>query len=76
MPESEDKAIKTVRWVKERIDDKNREIILKIKYEMRKKLKHGTKISGIDVYRAVFNEGVKNLDEFKDYLRRFKPNFV
>ena len=76
LPKSEDKALKTVQWVKKRIDDKNRELILKIKNEMRIKLKHGTKISGIDVYKAVLENGVKSLNEFRDYLKKSGSSFV
>jgi hypothetical protein len=70
LPKEEDQAIRTVKWVKERINDRDRAIILKIKNEMREKLEFGKKISGMEVYKAVLDKNVKNLKEFKDYLSK------
>jgi hypothetical protein len=47
LPKSEDKGLKTVQWVKKLIDNKNRELILKIKNDMRIKLKRGNKIGTV-----------------------------
>lgn len=75
LPKKEDKAVKLVEWVKERINNESRKTILKIKNEMREKLDYGKKISGVDVYRAVLESKVENLNEFVKYLKRIGRDF-
>lgn len=62
-------AEKLIDWVKERLTNEKREIILKIKNEMLQ-TKHGKEISGLDVYKAVLEKDVKDLEGFKKYLKR------
>lgn len=68
LPESS--AEDVVEEVKNKLTDETREIILTIKNEMREKTKHGKEVSGMDVYKAVLDNGVKNLEEFKGYLEK------
>ena len=63
------KALDLVKSVKSKLNDKNRLTILKIKNEMRESTKHGKEVSGMDVYKAVLEKGVKNLTEFRSYLK-------
>ncbi len=69
MPKEGNGAKQLVDWVKKRLTNDNREIILKIKNEMLN-TKHGKEISGMDVYKAVLEKNVKNLDGFRDYLKQ------
>lgn len=57
-----------VDWVKPKLTDVNKKLILKIKNEMREKIKNGKQISGYKVYKAVLEYDVKDLEEFKKYL--------
>lgn len=66
----EAKSLDVVNEVKLKLNDTNREIILKIKNEMREKTKHGKEISGIDVYNAVLDSEVKDLEGFRQYLKQ------
>lgn len=68
MTKEENGAKKLVDWVKEKLTNENREIILKIKNEMLN-TKHGKEISGMDVYKAVLEKGIKDLNGFRDYLK-------
>lgn len=63
------KALDLVNSVKSRLTDENRLTILKIKNEMREKTKHGKEVSGMDVYKAVLDNGVRDLEEFRRYLK-------
>ena len=63
------KALDLVKSVKSKLNDENRLTILKIKNEMRESTKHGKEVSGMDVYKAVLEKGVKNLIEFGSYLK-------
>lgn len=69
MPKEGNGAKKLVDWVKKRLTNENRKIILKIKNEMLN-TKHGREISGMDVYRAVLEKGVNDLNGFRDYLKQ------
>ena len=53
------KGLDFVNAIKPKLNEENRLIILKIKNEMRDKTKHGKEVSGIDVYKAVLENGVK-----------------
>lgn len=63
------KALELVNDIKSRLTDKSRMLILKIKNKMREKTKHGKEVSGMDVYKAVLDNDVKTLGEFKRYLK-------
>ncbi|MDO8609093.1 MAG: hypothetical protein Q7R95_00960, partial [bacterium] len=54
-------ANKLVDWVKSKLTDKNKEIILKIKNEMLN-TKYGKEISGMDIYKAVLENKVIDLN--------------
>ena len=62
-------AKKLVDWVKEKLTKENKEIILKIKNEMLN-TNHGKEISGMDVYKAVLENKVVDLNSFRDYLKQ------
>jgi len=66
------KAIELVNRVKSKLTDENRLIILKIRNEMREKTKLDEEVSGSEAYEAVLDKGVKNLEEFKKYLKNKK----
>lgn len=68
LPQSSSEDV--VKEVRNKLNDDTREIILTIKNEMREKTKHGKEVSGMDVYKAVLDAGVKNLEEFKEYLKK------
>ncbi len=70
LPAEADNALKTVEWVNERLTPENRDIILSIKNEMREKTLHGKEVTGGAVYKAVLESNVKNLDGFRDYLKK------
>lgn len=69
MPKEGGGAKKLVEWVKERLTDENRKIILKIKNEMLD-IKLGKEILGMDVYKVVLESGVKDLSGFREYLKK------
>lgn len=69
LPKEGNGAKKLVDWVKERLTDENRKIILKIKNEMLE-TKHGKEISGMDVYKAVLEHKVTDLEGFRVYLKK------
>mgnify|MGYP001568003369 FL=1 len=50
--------------------DEDRLTILKIKYDMVEKTEHGREISGVDVYRSVLEGGAKDLEGFREYLKK------
>lgn len=60
-------ALQLVTELKTRLDNTNRETILKIKNEMREQ-GWGKTISGVDVYSAVLDKGIKNTKQFKESL--------
>jgi len=70
LPDNQFSSHKKVDEIKARLTDKNRQVILTIKNEMRDELEKGKEISGIDVYTAVLDHNVKNLSEFKEYLNK------
>ncbi|MCL4417194.1 MAG: hypothetical protein M1365_10940, partial [Actinobacteria bacterium] len=49
-------------------------IILQIKEALIKNKKYKIEIFSIDVYKAVLEKGVKNLEEFKEYLKSVGKN--
>lgn len=66
----DDKTLNIVNEIKSQLTDTTRIIILKIKNEMREKTKHGKEVSGVDVYKAVLDNGVKDLEGFSQYLKQ------
>lgn len=62
-------AKKLVDSLKEKLTNENRLTILKIKNEMLQ-TKQGKEISGMDVYKAVIEEGISNLEGFSQYLKK------
>jgi hypothetical protein len=60
-------ALELVNKTKSKLNDKNRETILKIKNEMREQ-GWGKTISGKDVYVAVLEKNIVDTEQFKDYL--------
>lgn len=56
-------------WIKNKITDENRLIILSIKNKVAINPKYGKEIFSIDIYKAVIENGVQNLDDFKKYLQ-------
>ncbi|MEK9175899.1 MAG: hypothetical protein AAB520_00485 [Patescibacteria group bacterium] len=55
-------------WIKGKINNSNRKIILEIKSEIYKNLKYTKEIFSIDIYKAVIEDRVKNLEDFAKYL--------
>ncbi len=70
LPEGQNYAIEKRDYVNSKLNQVNRDIILKIKNEMREKTLHGKDISGGDVYSAVIDQGVKDLNGFREYLEK------
>lgn len=55
--------------IKNKLTDDNKKIILQIKDALWQNPKYRKIITSIDIYIAVLNKGVKNLEEFKQYLK-------
>ena len=67
--EQDDKtALELVNKIKSKLNDKNRETILKIKNEM-KSQGWGKVVSGMDVYNAVLDKDIKDTEQFRKYLK-------
>lgn len=56
--------------LKDRLTDESREIILEIKKEVTGNKKYGKEIFSVDIYDAVLDEGVKDLEGFIEYLKK------
>lgn len=56
-------------WIKGKLNDENRAIILNIKSELYKNIKYTKDFFSIDIYKAVINNGVQDLDGFRKYLK-------
>lgn len=54
--------------VKMRLDEEKRRIILEIKNQVFENPKYRKVFFSVDIYNAVLDAGVTNLEEFKDYL--------
>lgn len=63
-------SIDVVNEVKKKLNNDNRSIILNIKNEMRDKTEHGREVSGMDVYKAVLDEEITDLEGFREYLKK------
>lgn len=57
-------------WIKDKLTNSNRGIILKIKNEIYKNPKYAKEIFSIDIYKAVIENGIKDLESFKEYLKQ------
>ena len=57
-------------WVKNRLTDENKKIILQIRNQIHKSQKYRKEIFSTDVYRAVIENRVNNLEGFKEYLKK------
>lgn len=55
--------------IKNNLTDDSKKIILEIKEELWQNPKYKKIITSIDIYEAVLDKGVKNLEEFKNYLK-------
>lgn len=62
-------AIQMTKELASKLTEEKKKAILEIKKEVTKSPKHRKEIFTIDVYNAVLYQGVKNINEFKDYLR-------
>lgn len=62
-------AIQIVDSVRKRLTTENRNKILQIKNEMREKTLNGKQISGMEVYEAVLDKGIDNLEDFQQFLK-------
>ncbi len=67
MGKDDNTALELVKKFSSRLTDDNKAIILKIKNEMREQ-DWGKTISGMDVYNAVFDKGIKETKEFKKFI--------
>ena len=56
-------------WIKDKLTEENKKIILEIKNQIYDDPKYRKEIFSIDIYKAVIENGVKNLEEFKIYLQ-------
>jgi len=57
-------------WIKQKLTEDNRLIILEIKQQIRNNPKYKKEIFSTDIYKAVLKQGVSNLEGFKEYLRK------
>ncbi len=57
-------------WMKDKITEENKPIILSLKKEVKKYPKYGKEIFSVDIYKAIIDGGVKTLEEFKEYLQK------
>ncbi len=57
-------------WLKKNLTNKNKKIILEIKSLIHDNPKYRKEIFSVDIYKAVIEENVKNLEEFKGYLKK------
>src|SRR3989344_771731 len=57
-------------WLKENLNNENRKTILEIKNLVYEDPKYRKEFYSIDIYKAVIEEGVKTLDEFRKYLEK------
>lgn len=55
--------------IQEKLDENNRKYILEIKSKLFDNPKYRKDILSIDIYKAVLEKGVKNLEEFQNYLK-------
>lgn len=63
------KGSEKAKQINKQLTDEKRKIILEIKNVLMNSPEHRKTIFSVDIYDAVFEKGVKNLEEFKDYLK-------
>lgn len=56
--------------LKSKLTEEKRKIILEIKNEIASHPKYRKEIFSMDIYQAVLDHGVTNLEEFREYLKR------
>lgn len=57
-------------WIKDKLNDQNRKIILGIKSQVQDNPKYRKSIFSVDIYKAVIENGVKDLEGFREYLNQ------
>lgn len=57
-------------WLKKNLNDQNKKTILEIKNLVYEDPGYRKEFFSIDIYKAVIDEGVKTLDEFRKYLEK------
>lgn len=55
-------------WIKGKLTDENKKIILQIKNQVNRNPKYGKKIFAVDIYKAVIENKVKDVGGFVKYL--------
>lgn len=56
-------------WIKDKLNDKNRRIILDVKNQIHSNPKYRRSIFSTDIYKAVIEKGIRDLDGFESYLK-------
>ena len=57
-------------WIKDKLNDQNRKVILEIKSQIQDSSKYKKEIFSVDVYKGVIEDKVQNLEDFKNYLAK------
>lgn len=57
-------------WIKNVLKDEHRLPILEIKHALSSHPKYTKEIFSVDIYRAVIERGIKNIEQFKKYLEK------
>jgi len=68
-------SIAQTEWLKKKLTDQKRRAILEIKKEVDQNPKYRKEIFSIDIYRAVLENGVIDLEGFKRYLKERNLEF-
>ncbi len=55
-------------WIKDKLTDENKKIILQIKNQINNNPKYRKEIFAVDIYKAVIDNGVKDMEGFTKYL--------
>ncbi len=59
-------------WIKDKLNDENRKTILQIKNQVYKNPEYRKEFFAVDIYKAVIEKRVKDLEGFKQYLKQTK----
>jgi hypothetical protein len=76
MPPRQKNELNYNEWIKNNLSDENKKIILQIKNQINNNPKYKKEIFSIDIYKAVFNSGVKDMMGFSKYLSGQGKNLV
>ncbi|OGH47816.1 MAG: hypothetical protein A3A51_03875 [Candidatus Levybacteria bacterium RIFCSPLOWO2_01_FULL_39_10] len=68
-PEDNQQSIEDLKWLQQKITQETKMIILSIKNEIDTDPRYKKSIFSIDIYKAVIENGVKDLEAFKKYLK-------